>query len=409
MAIGVAVPTMAAPSIGQIVAEAPVVISGNLTEDQQLIVQDVDTSAYTSTVVAQVVTDVNDDNTIVTMKEVLTTLGVDTSTTTTTTDGKTINASAYEFLTPYVDLVISENDVISYESTGQITATVTFEAAKGMDKSDLLIMQIDPTTGAVYFITVEDLDPETGEITATFETLGPIALITKVPIVVRDVDTEEYGSTAVANTITTYAGQTKDFGALDVLTTLGDELGDSLKTTDGVEIDLTNPIIQIDENTSVDLSKLNAAMGFADLAIKQGEDTFSYDMEGSVIGEAHRDISNVDWESIVAEGNPDFDIAAAEEDPSLLTEEDSFVIPGSVVIQINPNDGTVDIIYEPEISFAYEDEESASDDEYTDDETDLMGWTIYDDDKATDYLPNMVIKGDYKSAGPFAVFLPENE
>lgn len=412
MAIGVAVPTMAAPSIGQIVAEAPVLINGNLTEGQQLIVQDVDTSAYENPVIAQVVTDVNDDNTVTSMADILESLGIDSNSENRTTDGKRINPSLYEFLTPFVDLVIQDGDVISYESNGQITATVTFEAAKGLKKSDLLIMQLDPSTGEVYYITVDSLNPETGEVTATFETLGPIALLVKVPIVVRDVDTDRYGSEAVAGLITDYLNQTKGFRLMEVLENLAERLGTApyLDTADGQGIDLNNPTFQIDETTTIDLEQYISAMGFADLAIKQGEDDYLYEMEGYLLGDAHRDISNVDWESIVTMGVADFDVEAAEEDPSLLTELDPFVIEGSVAVQIDPNDGTVNIIYEPEISFVYDEESNETaveDEEYTDDETDLMKWTIEDEDKATENLPNMVISGQYESMGPFALFVIE--
>ena len=44
-----------------------------------------------------------------------------------------------------------------------------------MKKEDLLLMQVDATTGKVYFMPIEEFDPVTGEITATFPTLGPIA------------------------------------------------------------------------------------------------------------------------------------------------------------------------------------------------------------------------------------------
>ena len=97
----------AAKSISQIIPEAPVVITGNLTGNQTLVVTNVNTSAYKNTTVAEVVKKANDDNTITTVKEVLAELKVDTKTEEIkTTTGTTVNPTLYEQITPFVDLAI---------------------------------------------------------------------------------------------------------------------------------------------------------------------------------------------------------------------------------------------------------------------------------------------------------------
>ena len=79
MTIAASANVYAAPSIGQIIPEAPKVVEGNLSNNQQLIVKDVDTGAYKDKKVAEVVTKVNDDNTKVNMNEILKDLKVDTT------------------------------------------------------------------------------------------------------------------------------------------------------------------------------------------------------------------------------------------------------------------------------------------------------------------------------------------
>ena len=54
---------------------------------------------------------------------------------------------------------------------------MTVEAVKGMDKKDLLILVLDPETGAVQFVSIDKLNKETGEVTATFSKLGAIAFL----------------------------------------------------------------------------------------------------------------------------------------------------------------------------------------------------------------------------------------
>ena len=134
MTIAASANVYAAPSIGQIIPEAPKVVEGNLSNNQQLIVKDVDTGAYKDKKVAEVVTKVNDDNTKVNMNEILKDLKVDTTETIKTNTEKKINPSLYEPLTPFVDLVIKEDDKITYETNGAIKTTLTIEAAKDVKK-----------------------------------------------------------------------------------------------------------------------------------------------------------------------------------------------------------------------------------------------------------------------------------
>lgn len=392
LTVGMSTSVWAAPSISQIIPEAPVVITGNLTGNQTLVVTNANTTAYKNTTVAEIVKKANDDNTITTVKEILAGLKVDTKTEEIkTTTGTTVNPTLYEQITPFVDLAIKENDKIIYETTGAIQATITVEAAKEMKKKDALLMQIDPNSGKVYFVAPEKLDSKTGEITATFQTLGPVAVLKTVPVVVKDTDPEKYENEKVTEAITQFKDETKDVNLADVLNILTTEDTTAIQVADGVTINAAD---------------YSTAMGFADLAIKQGED-YLYDMDGSLEAEANRDLASTDWQKLVQSVNPDYDIAAAEADPSLLTELEPFTIPGSFLMQINPVTGEAEYIYEPELYFALpnsdEDEEETEDDE----EEVRTSWTV-EDETASEDTPNLVIRAEFKSMGPFAIFLPND-
>lgn len=382
----------AAKSISQIIPEAPKVVSGNLTAGQILAVKNVDISAYKNPTVAEAVKKANDDNTITTVKEILTDLGVDTKTEEIkTTSGTVVNPSLYEMVTPFIDLVIEENGKTIYETTGEITAAITVEAVKDMNKKDILLMQIDSTTGEAYFIAPEEFNSATGKITATFPTLGPVAVLKTVPVVVKDTDPEKYENEKVTEAVTQFKDKTKDINLADVLNILTTE-------------DTT--AIQVAEGVTINAADYSTAMGFADLAIKQGED-YLYDMDGSLEVEAKRDLASTDWQKLVQSANPDYDIAAAEADPSLLTEVEPFTIPGSFLMQINPVTGEAEYIYEPELYFALPN--STEDEEETEDDAEEVrtGWTV-EDETANEDTPNLVIRAKFKSMGPFAIFLPND-
>lgn len=410
MAMSMAGSVYAAPSISQFIPEAPVVLEGNLQEGETLVVQNVNTGAYENQKVAEVVEWANDDNTVSTVKEVLTRLDVDTKEEFRTENGKPVNPTLYEQLTPFADLVIKSGDTVTYTSSGMIRAEVTFEAAKEMKKKDLLLMQIDPSTGKVYFITADKLDRKEGTITADFPVLGPVALLKKVPIVVKDVSPEKYENKKTAEVVTKFIDEKADITLDDVLTALG-----ILRDEAAGE----NPEIQITDEIKILRNDYSSSMGFADLAIKQGQENYLYDMDGKLEAEANRDLNDTDWERMVLSEYPDFDVEAAKEDLSTLEELDPFVLEDSFIMQINPTTGEEEYIYEPEIFFAYGEETEAAEEneeeaeeqeetegtEDTEEESLLGGWNIEDEDRDDEEIPNLVIRAEFKSMGPFAIFM----
>ena len=79
-------------------------------------------------------------------------------------------------------MTISDGAEVAYDVDGNVLsveATITLEAVIGANAEDLLIMQMDPTTGEVYFIEIdaENFNAQTGEITVTFPCMGPFTVL----------------------------------------------------------------------------------------------------------------------------------------------------------------------------------------------------------------------------------------
>lgn len=416
--ITAAMSVYAAPSISTIMPEAPRVVEGNISAGQKVIVQNANTAAYKNKTVADLVDKVNDDSVQMTMEDILTALGINADEQQETPDGRYVNPSLYELLTPFVDVAIQEGDNVTYESDGSIKVTLNIEAAKGAKMEDLLLMQIDQETGKVSFIPAEKLDPETGDMTVTLSSLGPVALIGKVPVVSKKATPELYSNEKVAEV----ADQLKDEAA-------GFAMTDFVK--DFMETDATE--IKVSDDKTINPDDYESVTELMDLAIKAG-DTYNYKMNGYLNAEVNCEISKVNWQKMVAAAYPDFDAAAAETDPSLLVNLAPFTLDDVVVAQADAVTGEMYYLTDVEFSFAYpEDEETeaaetevateaetetevateaaesetetAALESSKDNKEELMTWDVQDEDKKDEKQPNLVIKGKFTGMGPLAVFM----
>lgn len=408
----------AAPSISTIMPEAPRVVEGNISAGQKVIVQNANTAAYKNKTVADLVDKVNDDSVQMTMEDILTALGINADEQQETPDSRDVNPSLYELLTPFVDVAIQEGDNVTYESDGSIKVTLNIEAAKGAKMEDLLLMQIDQETGKVSFIPAEELDPETGDMTVTLSSLGPVALVGKVPVVSKKATPELYPNEKVAEV----ADQLKDEEA-------GFAMTDFVK--DFMETDATE--IKVSDDKTINPDDYESVTELMDLAIKAG-DTYNYKMNGYLNAEVNCEISKVNWQKMVAAAYPDFDAAAAETDPSLLVNLAPFTLDDVVVAQADAVTGEMYYLTDVEFSFAYpEDEETeaaetevateaetetevateaaesetetAALESSEDNKEELMTWDVQDEDKKDEKQPNLVIKGKFTGMGPLAVFM----
>ena len=86
----------------------------------------------------------------------------------------------YEALTSFVDLAIEDLDAISYDMDGNAQVKFTCELTVGMDEEDIVLMTVDQKTKETKYLELDKFDEKTGEITVTFENLGPFVVMTKV-------------------------------------------------------------------------------------------------------------------------------------------------------------------------------------------------------------------------------------
>lgn len=182
MTVSMAMTAMAAPSIGELIPEAPAVKAGAeyIPEGYTVAVKNAQVDNYKNETVKEAVKAFNAENSTVTIQDTMKTLGVDVTAENKTTDGTVVDLTEYKALMPeFADLVLEKGAEVSYTIDGKIEVSVKLELAKELTKEDLLIMQVDPETGEVYFIEVKDFDPATGEITAEFPCLGPFTVLTK--------------------------------------------------------------------------------------------------------------------------------------------------------------------------------------------------------------------------------------
>lgn len=213
LSVSMAMTAVAAPSIGQLIPEAPEVVSGEIPTGYYLAVQNVDTTKYEVKTVADIVEKFNLDDTDpayvpVSVADILEALkdyqpkaeGQDESQPVEykTTSDNPIVPTDYESITPFVDLVLTDGTDVEHTNDGKIKATVKVEVAKDLQAEDLVLMQIDPATGEIYFIEIDEYDPETGAITAEFPALGPFMVLEKSEAIAAAAAAETEAATEVA-------------------------------------------------------------------------------------------------------------------------------------------------------------------------------------------------------------------
>ena len=71
-----------------------------------------------------------------------------------------------------------------------VTVGIKSVAAKEKKAEDLLLMLVDPETGKVVFITIDEIDPVTGELKVTLPFLGAITLLDKSAVDENEIETQ---------------------------------------------------------------------------------------------------------------------------------------------------------------------------------------------------------------------------
>ena len=194
MLLTLAMPAMANPSIEEIETEVEEVeLESELTEESEnfeIVIVIAAPEDYKDETVADVVTKVNDVEETVTVVEVAEALKDknDGEIVLTTDKGNPVDPSEYSFVTKFSQIGLTDGSEIKFDDGGNVVAVrtkVTLGALAGMQDtsalSDYLIMLLDPETGKIYYLELdeESFDPETGAVTIDFPCLGAFSLIKK--------------------------------------------------------------------------------------------------------------------------------------------------------------------------------------------------------------------------------------
>ena len=183
--IAFANPSISSTGIEEQTATVDAATAAKIPAGMSLIVNEAKPENYSNKDVAEAVTKLNDASSTISVKEILEILKVDLTKEMKTTSGTVIDPTEYEPITKFSDLALSDGVELKYDVDGnvlEVKATIKVEALKDIkDIKNVVLMQIDPTSGEVYLIEIDedDYDAETGEITVTFPCLGPFTVLEK--------------------------------------------------------------------------------------------------------------------------------------------------------------------------------------------------------------------------------------
>jgi hypothetical protein len=197
LAMGTAV--FAAPSIASFIPEGLKTTKNN-SNIATVALSNVNTSAYENEAVQESVEKFNDEDSVTSVSEFVESVSSDGASEYTSNSGATIDVDDYDALTPLFDIV--DADSASYDMDGSVEVSFQAEVAKEMAQDDLVILQVNPTSGEVEFIEPTDYDPATGEITATFDELGPFTILKNV----SEADDEDANALAQLDAVPTSNG-----------------------------------------------------------------------------------------------------------------------------------------------------------------------------------------------------------
>lgn len=190
MTLTMGVTAMALPSVSSTGAEKVTVsaeAAALIPEGKELAVKTADPKNYEVETVAKAVEALNNikEGETVSTAAVMRVLGFTDLTKITTADNKTVDLTGFEPITKFADLMLTDGTSVEFDANGEtvsIEATISAEVLKDVqDLANILLMQMDPKTGEVYFIEVteENFNGETGELTVKFPCLGPFTILEK--------------------------------------------------------------------------------------------------------------------------------------------------------------------------------------------------------------------------------------
>ena len=123
----------------------------------------------------------NDEESTLTIQELLEEMEIDTTQGMSTSDGNALDINEYIALSPAlfeIYLTNSQNDR-KYDIDEKITISLTCEFAKDLNKDNLLVLCVEEGSNKVNFMALQDFDPDTGEITIELSKLGVMGVLYK--------------------------------------------------------------------------------------------------------------------------------------------------------------------------------------------------------------------------------------
>ena len=123
----------------------------------------------------------NDEESTLTIQELLEEMEIDTTQGMSTSDGNALDINEYIALGPAlfeIYLTNSQNDR-KYDIDEKITISLTCEFAKDLNKDDLLVLCVEEGSNKVNFMALQDFDPDTGEITIELSKIGVMTVLYK--------------------------------------------------------------------------------------------------------------------------------------------------------------------------------------------------------------------------------------
>ena len=153
-------------------------VEGNLNSNENLICTTQIATPYYK--YGEQMLEFNGDDSTLTIQELLTEMGIDTSKEIKTNDGSVIDINEYTTLCPLFEIYLtnSQNDR-KYDLNGTTTISMTCESAKELNQDNLLILCIEEGSDKVNFIALKDFNPATGEITIELSKLGVMTVLYK--------------------------------------------------------------------------------------------------------------------------------------------------------------------------------------------------------------------------------------
>ena len=151
-------------------------VEGNLNANENLICTTQIATPYYK--YGEQMTLFNDNDSPLTIQELLAKMGMDTSKEMKTNDGNVLDINEYEALGSLFEIYLtnSQNDR-KYDLNGTTTILLTCEYAKELNQDNLLILCIEENSNKISFIELQDFDSETGEITLKLSNLGAMTVL----------------------------------------------------------------------------------------------------------------------------------------------------------------------------------------------------------------------------------------